>query len=318
LTRARQRPNDFRSNWEAARALSRYANDPVRAKPFWERARQLGNPEVRERWPYRWAIAELYSATEYWIEGKPGQALTEIENAVAKFDSLDERPRRALAVEAAHQYLCLGRISNAKALTSLLSGEDRAHVGSMIALAGGPKHLPDGSKPHTVSLIALARGGYAAEVEAGLSDLRDFASFDSDLKIYFGVIEGELALARGDSNAGIRILEKSLNRYESLPFTSGFFAYFLGSQSLAQALMKRGDLIEATGVLEKVLGPEFANRRREGTWVNLNNRWQLAQIYRKLGRNDHYEELVKELEHLLQYADEDHPILLAMHEAENR
>ena len=87
---------------------------------------------------------------------------------------------------------------------------------------------------------------------------------------------------------------------------------------MALALRSRGDLVEAAEVLEEVLSPEFSPRYREGWWVNLNNRWHLAQISRELGRTDEYKELVTELEALLQYADEDHPILVAIRETKHQ
>ena len=66
-------------------------------------------------------------------------------------------------------------------------------------------------------------------------------------------------------------------------------------------------------MLEKALAPEFS-RYTEGIISSLNNRWDLVQIYRQLGRIDQSEKLLAELKSLRRYADKDHPILNSIRE----
>ena len=77
-----------------------------------------------------------------------------------------------------------------------------------------------------------------------------------------------------------------------------------------------GDVANIVEVLNKALDPNLLGRYFESTWISLNNRRHLAEIHRELGQVDRYEELKDELEHLLQMADEDHPILTALREVE--
>ena len=307
-TVASLRPHDFMTNWSAANDLIRISNDWARAKPYFEKARELGDSNVIERWPYYWTVAELYRGAFVWPEEELPQILEDLEKAGNKLDALKERPRNYLAALMAQQYLCLGRISAAKALAPKVSESGRSFILTRIALAGGPIYKPEELDP--LAAIALARGGYINEAETMHSNLGNEEPFRSDFEL--NVLAGEIALAKGESDTGIQLIRETLQRNKKgMAYTYSYLIYLLGSQSLALALGNRGDLVEAAEVLEKALAHEDS-KYAETIWINLNNRWNLVQIYRQLGRMDQSEKLLAELKSLLRYADEDHPILTSI------
>ena len=210
----------------------------------------------------------------------------------------------------ANQYLCLGRFGSAESLAPKTSERNRCFILTKVALAGGPIYKPEGANP--LEGIALARGGYVDEAGTVLSSLRD--KWPSGAYFDLEVLAGEIALARGKSEAGIQLLREPLQSYKKrIPYSYSYVTYLLGSQSLALALKNRGDLVEAAQVLEKALAHEDS-KYSETIWINLNSRWNLVQIYRQLNRMDQSKKLLTELKSLLRYADEDHPILKSIRE----
>jgi len=310
-TVASLRPDDFMSNWAAANDLSRISFDFARAKPFFEKARALADRDVRERWPFHWAVAELYRGATLWTEEELPQILKDLEKARSKLYILEEMPRKELASQMAHQYLCLGRISNAKALADEMSEDSRSFIFTKIALAGGITYQPEGLNP--LEAMVLARSGHVDKAETMLSNFRN--KWSSRVDFDLDVLAGEIALAKGQSDSGIELLRETLQSYKKrIPYTYSMFTYLLGSQSLAVALKNRGDLVEAAQVLERALAHEDSHYA-ETAWIHLDTRWNLAQIYRQLGRMDSSEKLLAELKSLLRYGDKEHPILRSIREA---
>lgn len=308
-TVASLRPHDFMSNWAAANDLIRISNDFARAEPYFEKARELADREVRERYPMHWALAELYRGAVLWAEEELPQILEDLEKAGNKLDILEEKARNELAAQMAHQYLCLGRIGNAKSLASKASESNRSFILTKITLAVGTIYKPEGLNP--LEAIALARGGHVDEADTILSDFR--SKYPSHMHFDLDILAGEIALARGESDTGIQLLRENVQNYQRIPGTYSFLTHLLGSQSLALALRNRGDQVEAAEVLEKALAHEDS-KYAETIWINLNNCWNLVQIYHQLGRIDQSEKLLAELKSLLRYADKDHPILNSIRE----
>jgi hypothetical protein len=122
----------------------------------------------------------------------------------------------------------------------------------------------------------------------------------ADLKI----IEGELMFADRRSAEAIPFLKDGL---------SGTFnnqLYFLGSDSLAQAMESQNDLQGAMRVLESASQMRLRARLDiDATLFWYQVQLRLAQLYRKAGREDAAQRIDKELSQLLEYADRDFYVL---------
>ncbi len=90
-------------------------------------------------------------------------------------------------------------------------------------------------------------------------------------------------------------------------------AFFMGSETLAEAWRAQGNLGKAVQVLEgaaekKVLLLADQSSPLTGAlWVRVQG--QLAQLYREMGRDEDARKIEEKLRALLAYADRDHPIL---------
>jgi DNA-binding winged helix-turn-helix (wHTH) protein/tetratricopeptide (TPR) repeat protein len=124
------------------------------------------------------------------------------------------------------------------------------------------------------------------------------------------IIRGERALARGQVQEGITLLEEGRDAMKMFPTGT----YFLGSESLAQAYQKRGELEAALRVLEEA----HAAKKRAYSCVTgpmmlgafwLRTELQLVNQYRKMHRVSDAEMLEDQLSKLLIYADPNHPIV---------
>jgi DNA-binding winged helix-turn-helix (wHTH) protein/tetratricopeptide (TPR) repeat protein len=118
------------------------------------------------------------------------------------------------------------------------------------------------------------------------------------------VVEGQLALARGETAKGIVLLERALPQYEGSSATS------LGYGALADAYRKQGKRSDAVRVLERESGVYGVGNHAEAFRLRL--RLQLADLYRELGRISDAQRIEGGLRKELAFADSDHPILLAL------
>lgn len=152
----------------------------------------------------------------------------------------------------------------------------------------------------------MARVGLLADAERVMLMYQKKGQIPSIL-----IPQGELALARGQTTEGISLLEEGLREVD-YPGTSSSF--FLASESLAEAYENQGELQKALRVLEKAAQEKAGTYQWTGPrgfyWIRI--QWQLAQLYRKLGREHEAEVIETELLKLLAYADPDHPILLQL------
>ena len=149
--------------------------------------------------------------------------------------------------------------------------------------------------------IYLLRVGLLSEAEAAISDSENSDVPEGHIKR----LRGALALARGNTGQAIALFEEAVRRLGAFRF----FA-FGGSESLAHAWERQGNFQRAIGVLEEVrpfktryLFPTYAVEQ----WMKIQLR--LAQLYRKVGREQGAREIEAELLKLLVYADADHPFL---------
>lgn len=124
------------------------------------------------------------------------------------------------------------------------------------------------------------------------------------------IATGELALALGRIREGIGLLEKGTDSLRMMP--NG--AFYLGSESLARAYQRQGNLESALRVLEQASNSKIRaydcvnNGPMLGAWW-MRTELQLADLDRKMGRVREAEQVESKLRKMLIYADSDHPIL---------
>jgi tetratricopeptide (TPR) repeat protein len=150
-------------------------------------------------------------------------------------------------------------------------------------------------------LLSQARLYLASEVET-----RNPSRSRQDL-----FVRGEIALAENDLGTAIKELEEAQTQLiEWGPRRPGFY---LGSESLASALKRRGQVQRAIQTLERSSEKRFEaviNNNAGAYW--LRNRFELARLYREVGREKDALAIESELSRHLAFADADHPILIAL------
>jgi hypothetical protein len=82
--------------------------------------------------------------------------------------------------------------------------------------------------------------------------------------------------------------------------------FLLGSESLAAMRREKGDSPGAIRVLERTSDRRISS----GEFLWSRNRFQLARLYREIGRVEDAERIDQELLNTLAMADSDHPIVL--------
>jgi predicted Zn-dependent protease len=115
---------------------------------------------------------------------------------------------------------------------------------------------------------------------------------------------GELALARGQVPEAIRLLQAS---FESRGKRPNAYA-LMTSEALARARVTQGDLTGAAQVLK--LGMEYTTPIQFAAMPQ--HKYQLLELYRKLGRQEEARKTETEIRALLAVADPDHPVLVAL------
>ncbi|MET0619907.1 MAG: hypothetical protein ABW056_06490, partial [Thermoanaerobaculia bacterium] len=157
-----------------------------------------------------------------------------------------------------------------------------------------------------------ARAGLTAEAQSFLQARRSLRAQQEETedRPELHRVPGEIALALGDLVSATTELEQGMKLDDGEgPKRPGFY---LGSESLATALAKSGDLPRAIEVLER--HPERRDAVIGGStgayW--LRNRLELAKLYRGVGRMDEARAVEADLRKLLSLADADHPILLEL------
>jgi hypothetical protein len=146
--------------------------------------------------------------------------------------------------------------------------------------------------------VLLNRTGLGNEAQLVESLLENFGYH------YIETVKGELALARGETSESISMLQ------EGLDFTrpTGRPQFYLGSEALAEAWEKSGNLEQAISVLEQTSeNRSRANPYSSVFWMNCQLR--LAKLYRRCGRVPEAQEVESELRALLKLADPDHYIV---------
>jgi tetratricopeptide (TPR) repeat protein len=304
IKRANLRPRDYQANTIAAQALAIGRGDVGRARAYVARACAVMTPDLREMSPPDATWLDVFPALDEWVSGDSKAALRRIEEVEARIDSLAGRPRDLLASEVAHVYLMLGRLDDADRVFGKVNYPDLRLQGmSRIALLRGDdatlRHsLSRDSLPSLTTAILLARAGFFKEAARLISQPRGTEP------LRLSILRGELALERGRRGEALALLENNLEQVETLD--TGRSAFLLGSESLAAILRSNGDLPGAIRVLERTSSRRISIS--EFLWAR--NRFQLARLYREIGRVGDAERIEDELLNILATADSDHPIVL--------
>jgi tetratricopeptide (TPR) repeat protein len=320
------RPADFELNWNAGHNFVVYSRDPGRAEPYLRRARVLLTPADVQDSPYAASWLELQPFTESWINGDIETAARELDRVSGKIDSLTGGAKRMFAVKAAMGYLTLGKIQAARRISDkifepLTRNDTLAQIsylqGDVSALMR-QLQVPGNRKLSYLSpgwwqtlAILQARAGLFRQARSFLQ-AEERAEKNSGRR--FGALEtvrGELALARGDLETAIRELEEGTTL---TPEWWRWPGYYLGSESLAAALAKKGELARAISVLERASEGRFQaviNNSAGGAYW-LRDRLALARRYRDVGRQDDAKAVEADLRKLLALADEGHPIVVEL------
>ncbi|HEY6930135.1 MAG TPA: hypothetical protein VJA66_10700 [Thermoanaerobaculia bacterium] len=314
---ADSRPNDFLENWNAAFNFVAVKPEPARAGAYVRRAGQLLTPELRERFCARADWLELLPFTESWLKGDLVAAAAELDRVATKVDSLTGFPRDCLLAQVALGYLTLGRIEAAARISGAISDPvvrndmlaqvdfirgDRLALKYHLQFPGEQKMFSHGSLETTYNL--RLRAGILLDSESCREGSHWKGPYFTDEEAHR--CRGAIALARGNRVVGIRELEEAWKLAGDRYYVP---SYSLGKEELAAVLAKQGDVPEAIRILER--NPERFYAVISGTtgayW--LIDRWELAKLYRRVGRQQDARVVEAELSKLLALADSDHPIL---------
>ena len=311
IRRADLRPNDLDSNYMAFQALVRYEGDLGKGRPYLLRARKLAALPGIE--PVPWV--RVTTASEYWQQGHMEKVFSEVVRFEQLARSGSRKGRDGWAGTVGWAYLALGKLKLAEQWFHSISDPGN-RIGGLtgVAFVRGDRQalidLADGlKKSPALRTSCLLRAGLLSEAEEAISDLEnenrdDFFAGHVVGQGYIKKWRGELALARGNTGQAIALFEEAVRRL-------GDFLFFVagGSESLAHAWEQQGNFQRAIGVLEAVR--PFKTRYLFAGWATtwMKTQLRLAQLYRKVGREQEAREIEAELRKLLPYADPDHPFL---------
>ena len=311
---AKIRPDDPDVLAVAARALAQWANRPAEAKPYIERATALLRQDDARTGSFNSVWLRFYPTHEHWVKNDPGRVLEDLSREETALNSLDGAARRQLTWFIADGFRNLGRIEKATELFGDTYYESyHCHLAATAFLRGDPgraqEHLkrsflgaPPPSRMEPLRIMLLARTSGIEAAQEALSDLEAAAQETRRVvpDSIFSILGGELALARNETEEGIRLLSAGLPVERAL----GSTIYFLGSDSLADALRKMGDSDRALRALEEASLQRSRVFPHAGSfWLRV--QWRLAQLYRELGREAEAQAIEGELRELLAYADPD-------------
>jgi tetratricopeptide (TPR) repeat protein len=258
-----------------------------------------------------------FPAWEYWVHGNMQKALEEVDRVAESVGDRRGQEREGFAFLVGLHYLPLGRFKQAQEMFDYIRDTSALQWCPALAafLRDDSEALNDHLRRFTseprpsfpIPLLLLIRAGFLSE-----ADEMTRAIEKSPWRRTFPALRGELSFARGQSVEAIPLLEEGIRKIRQ-PLEG--ITFFFASESLASAHERQGQLDKALRVLEQasqiknelgvVLGPTA-----ESLWMR--NQWRLAQVYRKLGREEDAQPIEAELLKRLAYADSDHPILQAL------
>jgi hypothetical protein len=310
---AQLRPADFRANYEASFALAAHGADLSRAENYSERAGKLLSEHVVSDEAEAAAWVLLFDARSSWARGDAAASLERANELEASLDEWPPRLRNLLARELGQLALALGRTNDAKSWFGHISDLDFRH--EMLAwylFAAGQKeqlmgHLSEEvtyREPFTAVLLAMA-----GEVERA-DELIDRLEQERLSSSHTALARGAIAFFSGNAEEAIGSLEATLGQMNE----SGDPIFFAGSDILAMARAKQGDLPQAIEALE------MTQRQRDRAmfwsagihWIMCQSR--LAGLYEASGQDQLQQITDDEIRERLRFADPDFPVLAALSE----
>ncbi len=323
---AELRHDSGRIQWVCA-WRSAYWDDLSQAQKFVDRTRELlSNGAELEAVQTAWI--ELFPAYRQWLAGNPETALLEVDRVARTLSSRAGDESSTYTWMVGTTYLAMGRLQAGEQLLNGLQGSDVRVVPLALGAAALLREdkptlrrvLNDALvRPGPVTVILLARLGLLSRAEEAREKwLARFVSSKMARSKQQGnirIIEGALALARGQTVEAIEALEEGLKKARD----SSRAPAYLGAESLARIWLEQGKTEKARQVLErnshhleKVHAIFLAWEAAPLFWMRL--RMQLAELYHKTGREQEAREVEVELSKLLSHADPDHPFLIALAE----
>jgi tetratricopeptide (TPR) repeat protein len=236
--------------------------------------------------------------------------------------------RDVFAVKTSVGYLTLGRIeaaerAAAKILDPIVRNDLRAQIsffrGDALALKNHLQ-LPGNRTLGSVqtawwetTAILQARAGLLSAARRFQKTEEQPVGRPQEDRPELHTVLGEIELAKGDLAGAILELEQATEL--SVDWRPNRPAFFLNSESLAAALKKTGNVKRAIEVLERaserrIQAVSGAFSLAGAYW--LRSRFELARLYREVGRVEDARTIEADLEKLLARADADHPILVAL------
>jgi tetratricopeptide (TPR) repeat protein len=319
VRRAELRPKDFEARFWAAWFLAQFEPDLARASSYVRRVRDLDSPDVMREFPSQVAWLELFPANERWLEGDAAGALALVTRFAEELDSTPLLQQQGGVQLLGNIYLTLGQLRTAEGYFHSLA-DPTLELTGLSLLRGNRQELRRLSSvlvAHSYNVplnigIFLTRSGFIDQAGRVLAE-NEGKPVSALVAGTLEAARGELAMARNRTAEAIDQLRKS--RESTRVF--GRAPFLLGTETLASALVRQGDLEGAIRALE------LGSRQRHVAfhWVSNGALWEsnqllLARLYRKAGRAADAKKVESDLLKLLAVADADHPILLELRRLE--
>ena len=310
--RADLRPQNLRVNASSALIAIQRGVDIGVAMPYVQRVRTLAGAETPPgRLPPPTAVwLRFFPAYEHLLAGKAERALAVVGRLADDSSAQPEAMREWSVTRAVMAYVALGTLDAAEAMARHMSNEAlRQDQLSDIAWARGDRQAAKTHGQHGTPMRRVVTLPLVGELRWARAFLADPSSVRMPPQLYERVtpiVRGQVALAERDTAAAIELLQDGLG-----PLRGNPSLYLVGSESLADAWEKRGDMEQAVRVLAA------ASHMRDRVYfggINAMTAWQRieaerARLLRKLDRDDEAAPIEAKLLKLLAVADENHQIL---------
>jgi ATP/maltotriose-dependent transcriptional regulator MalT len=266
----------------------------------------------------------VYDAFLAWHQGDAPKARHQLETLREEANVLETGLRSAIFTRMGLNFLALGRPADARNILELARPTSEAHL-LRAAIAFAVNDLPTAHRETLVARVAelpasatdrtqsnlwtlaiwlLCRSGDTSAAEQLLATL-DAMARKREAPVgpaAADLLGGELSLARG-------AVEDSIKRLSSVKWeilVDG--PMFRATETLADALARKGDLTAAAATLAQVSALKHRGAYDFAYWW-MRCQLRLAEIYLQLGRTSDATTIARELEGMLSEAESDFPLL---------
>lgn len=315
LNAGRIRPIDYPFLIRAAVYRASAAQDLAGARRYIEQARQVEDPADPDGY-----VVTFFPVHEYWLQDDPVSGLRELGRISASMTLPHQNDLADDLAELVGQfYLAFGKVQIAEewfrkitgvpakvrmlALAAYLKGDqrdERKYISEFRESSDGPCGICS---------ILHSRMGPDTDPDESLVLLHRITNSKIQaFRFTHRLAEGDYALAHGETATAIALLRQGVaeNRQYGSPW------YFLGQESLANALEKHGEPDEALRVLEQASRDRLVNIHTMYSiygvfWLRIQA--HLAKRYREMGKMDNSRKIEEQLRRLLAYADPEFSIV---------